>query len=100
AAGCAHPGSAAFAVPDLIDEIAVSTLHDGGQVQAVPDPPDGIAAYLRSPPVTARRAQHLPAVRGAVESGRGGERSVADLADRVVQMPESFFDALPDRVRG
>ncbi len=49
AAGCAHAGSAAFAVPDLIEEIAVSTLHDGGQVQAVPDPPGGIAAYLRFP---------------------------------------------------
>ncbi len=49
AAGCAHPGSAAFAVPDLIEEIAVSTVHDGGQVQAVPDPPGGIAAWLRFP---------------------------------------------------
>ncbi len=49
AASCAHRGSAAFAVPDLIEEIAVSTLHDGGQVQAVPDPPGGIAAYLRFP---------------------------------------------------
>ena len=49
APGCAHPGSVAFAVPDLIEEIAVSTLHDGGQVQAVPDPPGGIAAYLRFP---------------------------------------------------
>jgi len=49
AAGCAHPGNATFAVPDLIDEIAVSTLHDGGQVQAVSDPPGGIAAYLRFP---------------------------------------------------
>jgi hypothetical protein len=47
--GCAHGDSAAFAVPDLIEEIAVSTLHDGGQVQAVPDPPGGIAAYLRFP---------------------------------------------------
>jgi len=49
AADCAHPGSAAFAVPDLIEEIAVSTLHDGGEVQAVPNPPGGIAAYLRFP---------------------------------------------------
>ena len=47
--GCAHGDSAAFAVPDLIEEIAASTLHDGGQVQAVPDPPGGIAAYLRFP---------------------------------------------------
>ncbi len=49
AVGCADAGSAAFAVPDLIEEIAVSTLHDGGQVQAVPDPPGGIAAHLRFP---------------------------------------------------
>ncbi len=49
AAGCAHPGSAVFAVPDLIEEMAVSTVHDGGQVQAVPDPPGGIAAWLRFP---------------------------------------------------
>ena len=49
AASCSHAGSTAFAVPDLIEEIAVSTLHDGGQVQAVPDPPGGIAAYLPFP---------------------------------------------------
>ena len=55
AVGCAHPGSAAFAVPDLIEEIAVSTLHDGGQVRAVPDPPGGIAAYLRVPAQPPRR---------------------------------------------
>lgn len=45
----AHAGTAAFAIPDLIEEAAVSTLHDGGQVQEVPDPPGGIAAYLRFP---------------------------------------------------
>jgi hypothetical protein len=50
--GCAHGDSAAFAVPDLIEEIAAGTLHDGGQVQAVPDPPGGIAAYLRFPLAT------------------------------------------------
>ena len=47
--GCAHQGTAAFAVPDLVEELAVTTIHDGGQVQAVPDPPGGIAAYLRFP---------------------------------------------------
>ena len=47
--GCAHGASAASAVPDLIEEIAVGTIHDGGQVQAVPDPPGGIAARLRFP---------------------------------------------------
>jgi len=46
---CAHADSAAFAVPDLIEEAAVSAIHDGGQVQAVPGPPGGIAAYLRLP---------------------------------------------------
>jgi len=46
--GCAHADSA-LAIPDLIDEIAVRTLHDGGQVEAVPDPPGGIAARLRFP---------------------------------------------------
>ena len=50
AAGCAHPGSAAFAVPDLIDEIAVSTLHDGGQVQAGPARP------VESPPGSGSRS--------------------------------------------
>ena len=39
----------------LIEEIAVSTLHDGGQVRAVPDPPGGIAAYLRVPAQPSRR---------------------------------------------
>jgi len=47
--GCAHGASAASAVPDLIEEMAVGTIHDGGQVQAVPDPPGGIAAWLRFP---------------------------------------------------
>jgi peptide chain release factor subunit 1 len=47
--GCAHADSAAVAVPDLIEEIAVSTIDNGGQVQAVPEPPGGIAAYLRFP---------------------------------------------------
>ena len=50
--GCAHAdnaANAAFAVPDLIEEAAVGTIHDGGQVQAVPGPPGGIAAYLRFP---------------------------------------------------
>ena len=47
--GCAHGDSAASAVPDLIEEMAVGTIHGGGQVQAVPDPPGGIAAWLRFP---------------------------------------------------
>ena len=47
--GCADADNAAFAVPDLIEEAVVGTIHDGGQVQAVPGPPGGIAAYLRFP---------------------------------------------------
>jgi hypothetical protein len=35
------------AVPDLIEELAVATLSDGGQVETLPDPPGGIAARLR-----------------------------------------------------
>jgi hypothetical protein len=47
--GCAHPDGNREPVPDLIEEIAISTLGDGGEVQAVADPPGGIAAYLRLP---------------------------------------------------
>jgi len=43
------------AVPDLVEEVAVSTIHDGGQVQAVPGPPGGIAATLRIPVSTSGR---------------------------------------------
>lgn len=46
--GCAHGAGMALPVPDLIEEMAVATLHDGGQVQAVAEPPGGIAALLRS----------------------------------------------------
>ena len=45
--GCVHADAGKFPVPDLIEEMAISTLHGGGDVQAVPDPPGGIAAYLR-----------------------------------------------------
>ena len=47
--GCVHADAGKFPVPDLSEEMAVSTLHDGGEAQAVPDPPGGIAAYLRLP---------------------------------------------------
>ncbi len=47
--GCPHPAAASLAVPDLIEEMAVGTLGDGGQAQTVPDPPAGIAARLRFP---------------------------------------------------
>jgi hypothetical protein len=45
--GCPHGVSEAVAVPDLIEELAVATLSDGGQVETLPDPPGGIAARLR-----------------------------------------------------
>jgi hypothetical protein len=44
---CVHGSAAAAAVPDLIEEIAVTTLAGGGEVAAVPDPPGGVAARLR-----------------------------------------------------
>jgi peptide subunit release factor 1 (eRF1) len=47
--GCPHGPGASLAVPDLIEEIAVSALGDGGQVETLTDPPDGIAARLRFP---------------------------------------------------
>jgi hypothetical protein len=47
--GCPHGPGAALAVPDLIEEIAVSTLAGGGQVATLRDPPGGIAARLRFP---------------------------------------------------
>jgi len=47
--GCAHGEGDRFAVPDLVEETAIGTLRDGGEVQAIPDPPGGIAAYLRLP---------------------------------------------------
>ena len=47
--GCPHGPGAALAVPDLIEEIAVSALADGGEVETLTDPPAGIAARLRFP---------------------------------------------------
>ena len=47
--GCPHAPGASLAVPDLIEEIAVSTLADGGQVQTLTGPPGSIAARLRFP---------------------------------------------------
>jgi hypothetical protein len=46
---CPDWGAASLAVPDLIEEMAVTVLEDGGQVYAVGDPPGGIAARLRFP---------------------------------------------------
>ena len=47
--GCPHGTAASLAVPDLIEELAVTTLGDGGQVQTLHDPPAGICARLRYP---------------------------------------------------
>ena len=47
--GCPHGTAAFLAVPDLIEELAVTTLGDGGQVQTLHDPPSGICARLRYP---------------------------------------------------
>jgi hypothetical protein len=52
--GCPHGPAAALAVPDLIEEIAVRALSDGGQVETLRDPPAGIAARLRYPLVPGR----------------------------------------------
>jgi len=49
AGDCPGCGAALCAVPDLIEEMAVKTLSDGGQVAAVSDPPGGVAARLRFP---------------------------------------------------
>lgn len=47
---CPDGPRAWHAVPDLIEEMAIKTLTDGGQVEAVRDPPGEIAARLRFPP--------------------------------------------------
>ncbi len=45
--GCPHRAAESLAVPDLIEEVTVTTLGDGGQVETLLDPPGGIAARLR-----------------------------------------------------
>ena len=47
--GCPDGREASRPVPDLIEELTVRTLEDGGQVQTLRDPPAGIAAFLRFP---------------------------------------------------
>lgn len=54
-AGCPHGRPAVHPVPDLLEEMAMATLDEGGQVATVDDPPDGVAALLRFPD-----AQTLP----------------------------------------
>jgi hypothetical protein len=46
---CLDWGAASVAVPDLVEEMAVTVLRDGAQVEAAADPPGGIAARLRFP---------------------------------------------------
>jgi peptide chain release factor subunit 1 len=47
--GCPHGAAALLAVPDLLEELAVTTLSDGGQAETLYDPPGGICARLRYP---------------------------------------------------
>jgi len=45
--GCCDWGAAARAVPDLLEEMALRTLHEGGEVLSVRELPVGAAASLR-----------------------------------------------------
>jgi hypothetical protein len=47
--GCPHGPSLARPVPDLLEEMAVATIADGGTVEAVHDPPAEVMARLRFP---------------------------------------------------
>ena len=77
---CPDWGAASLAVPDLIEEMAVTVLEDGGQVYAVDDPPGGIAARLRFPLADAgeprapcfHRRQRLMAETAPVRRAGGG----------------------------
>jgi len=44
---CPGCGAPLDPVPDLIEEMTVNTIDDGAAVQAVSDPPGGVAARLR-----------------------------------------------------
>jgi peptide subunit release factor 1 (eRF1) len=46
---CPDCGDELAPVPDLIEEMVIKTTEDGGRVEAVADPPEGIAARLRFP---------------------------------------------------
>lgn len=48
-AGCPDGADASQPVPDLIEEMTVKALDEGGQVETVRSPPAGIAARLRFP---------------------------------------------------
>jgi len=47
--GCPDGPAATQWVPDLLEEMVIQTLGDGGEVAAVPDPPGDVAARLRFP---------------------------------------------------
>lgn len=49
--GCVHGQSAARSVPDLLEEMAVAILDEGGEVDAVFNPPADVAARLRFRPL-------------------------------------------------
>ncbi len=44
---CPHGSSAVRPVPDLLEEMAIATRDNGGEVVAVRDPPADVAAFLR-----------------------------------------------------
>lgn len=68
---CPDWGTAAGAVPDLLEEMVQCTLDDDGQVTVIRDAPFGIAAKLRFP-VTAERGRSLPKL--PAEPGRKGSQ--------------------------
>ena len=45
--GCPHQPPTVRPIPDLLEEMTAATLDDGGQVEAVRDPPADVAARLR-----------------------------------------------------
>ena len=47
--GCPHEKPAVHPVPDLLEEMALATLDDGGEVAAAYDPPADVVARLRFP---------------------------------------------------
>ena len=68
---CPDWGAAAMAVPDLLEEMAVRVLHDGGLVETVDDPPGRVAALLQF---------QLPAAEGPTGAGRGATAQFAVAA--------------------
>ena len=67
---CPDGPAAVRQVPDLLEEMAVKTLGDGGEVAAVPSPPGDIAARRRFPLTQPKRDDH-PAIS---QPNAGGDR--------------------------